>query len=339
LVVTRHRKTILEKYWGSYSNSEGREVPCNAAMVNMLFSVSKLVASTVIVMAHQDGLLDYDEPVSRYIPEFVGGGKEKVHVRHLLTHSAGIPNVPLKAVDTEEKWQSAVKTLCAASVEWEPGSKTQYHGLTGHFLAAEIVRRRSEGKPWETICRERLFQPLGAESLTFRRPAKEVPVAITPRSAPEKVPLSQTIAGHPAGSAYGTAADLLKVLHLHLDQGVWEGKTLLKPDALKEMHTIQYAAQIEKARKAGTPPSHQPWGLGTLLRGPGPVVPGHDWFGMGQVKNAALFGHAGISTIIAVADPQLDAALVFLTTDAPKPEARAAALRSGVVAKVLAKLA
>jgi CubicO group peptidase (beta-lactamase class C family) len=268
-------------------------------------------------MAHQDGLFDYDAPVSKYIPEFVGGGKDRIVVRHLLTHSAGLPGVPLQAVDTEEKWQAAVKTLCAAKVDWEPGSKTLYHGLTGHFLAAEVVRRRSDRKRWETICRERLFQPLGADSLTFSRPGKDVPVAITPHSSRAAFKLGpQFFEGHPAGGAFGTAGDLLKVLHLHLGKGVWQGKTLIKADAWKEMHTVQYAAQIDQAVKAGKTPSHEPWGLGILLRGPGPATGGHLWFGMGQVKTPTLFGHAGISTIIGVADPERDAALVFLTTDA-----------------------
>jgi hypothetical protein len=110
-------------------------------------------------------------------------------------------------------------------------------------------------------------------------------------------------------------------------------------EALKEMHTVQYAAQIEKAIQAGQRPGHQPWGLGLLLRGDGPVAAAHDWFGIGQVQAPRLFDHAGISTILGVADPDRDAALVFLTTDAPKPDAKVGPLRSGVVAKVLAKLA
>src|SRR5207245_1282874 len=111
-------------------------------------------------------------------------------------------------------------------------------------LAAEIVRRRSERMPWETICRERLFKPLGADSLTFSTPAKDVPVVITPQSSQMAYKLGTLgIAGHPAGGAYGTAGDLLKVLHLHLNKGEWQGKTLIKPEVLKEVHTVQYAAQ------------------------------------------------------------------------------------------------
>jgi len=341
LTVTRHRKVVLEKYWGTYCSREQRNVTCDASMVNMLYSVSKLISSTVIVMAQQDGRFDYDTPVSKYIPNFAGGGKETITVRHLLTHSAGLPTVPIKSVGSPEKWDEAVATLCAAKVEWEPGSKTAYHGLTGHFLAAEVVRRSSGMKPWETICRELLFDPIGAATLTFKMPASDVPVAITPQ--PPEGPYNQAgfddaIAGHPSGSAFGTSGDVLKVLHLHLNRGVWEGKTLIKPAALREMHTIQYAAEIDAAWKAGKPSTHDNWGLGILLRGPGAAQPAHGWFGMSEVEAPGVFGHAGIDTIIAVADPDLDAGLVFLTTDSPKPREKVSPLRSGVVGKAFAGL-
>jgi CubicO group peptidase (beta-lactamase class C family) len=146
------------------------------------------------------------------------------------------------------------------------------------------------------------------------------------------------IAGHPAGSAFGTIADLLKVVQLHLNRGKWEGKALIKPEALKEMHTVQYSSEIDAATKEGKPRAHENWGLGILLRGPGPVQPAHGWFGMGEMETPGVFGHAGIDTIIAVGDPELDAALVFLTTDSPKPNAKVSPLRSGVVAKALAAL-
>jgi CubicO group peptidase (beta-lactamase class C family) len=196
-------------------------------------------------------------------------------------------------------------------------------------------------KPWEIICQELLFKPIGAESLTFKMPGKQIPVSITPQ--PPEGPynpagFNDAIAGHPAGSAFGTCADLLKVLHLHLNRGVWEGKTLIKPETLKEMHTVQYSAEIDSATKAGKPPAHEKWGLGILLRGTGPAQPAHGWFGMGDVETPGVFGHAGIDTIIAVADPEQDVALVFLTTDSPKPSAKVSPLRSGVVAKAFAGL-
>lgn len=342
LAVTQGRKLVLEKTWGTYCSRADRQAACDPAMVNMCYSVSKLVASTVIVMAQQTAGFEYDTPISKYIPEFTGGGKDPITVRHLLTHSAGLPGVPLKAVDTPEKWDAAVATLCAAKVEWEPGSKAAYHGLTGHFLAAEVVRRCLKLKPWEEICQELLFGPIGAKSLSFNVPPESIAVAGTPQ--PAQGPFSfagfnEGIAGHPAGGAFGSADDLLKVLHLHLNGGTWGGKTLIEPGALQEMHTVQYAAQIDEAIKAGRPPAYDAWGLGILLRGPGAARGGHGWFGMAEVNEPGVFGHAGIDTIIAVGDPKLDAALVFLTTDSPKPTAKVSPLRSGTVAKAFGALA
>ena len=286
LAVTHRRKLVLEKSWGTYCSRTERTVPCDSQMVNMCYSVSKLIASTVVVIAQQKGMFDYDTPVSKYIPEFQGGGKDTITVRHLLTHSAGLPSVPLKAVDSPAKWQTAVATLCAAKVEWEPGSKSVYHGLTGHFLAAEVVRRCSANKPWEDLCHELLFDPIGAKSLTYQVPPASVPVAGTPmpvEGAYNIAGFNDGIAGHPAGGALGTASDLLKVLHLHLNDGEWDGKRLIDPEALRQMHTVQYAAQIDAAIQAGKPPAYDAWGLGLLLRGPGPARGGHGWFGLSEV--------------------------------------------------------
>src|SRR4051812_29904447 len=83
------------------------------------------------------------------------------------------------------------------------------------------------------------------------------------------------------------------------------------------------------------PPSHQPWGLGILPCDSGPAAGGNQHPGMIQVNSPTHFDREGIGTIIVVVDPDRDAAIVFLTTDTPKPGAKAASLNSGVLAKVL----
>jgi CubicO group peptidase (beta-lactamase class C family) len=277
--------------------------------------------------------------VRTYLPEFTGGGKEKITLRHLLTHSAGIPSVPVGRADTEEAWQAAFQLLCAASTEWEPGSKTQYHGLTGMFMAAAVVRRLNESKPWERICKERLFTPLGAKSLTFELPT-DAPLALTPqpKEPPKQLRDVFPYAGHPAGGCFGTPADALKVLQLHLNGGTWHGKRLLSEKALAEMHTVQYRKEIEQARAAGKTPVHEPWGLGPLLRGDGPPGGGHGWFGFRDQASPGVFGHAGIDTVIGVADPATGNALFFVTTDSPKTNPKTVELRNGVTNRVFAAL-
>lgn len=340
LIASRNGKVAFERCWGTYCGVRSRAEPLTKAVRHPFFSYSKLVSATVVVMAHQDGLVDYDEPVSKYIPQFTGGGKDAITIRHLLTHSAGIPNAPLGAVRTEEEWRAGVKSVCAAPTEWEPGSKTAYHGLSGLFVAAEAVRRVSGGKSWERICRERLFDPIGARTATFVPPRAGTPVAMTaqPKDLPRSIGEGLGMMGHPAGGCIGTPADALKVLQLHLNGGVWRGTRLLRQDELDEMHSVQYLDEIASARAKGKPPVHEPWGLGPLMRGEGPSMGGHDWFGFRDQASPGIFGHAGIDTVIGVADPATGIALFFVTADSPKPPEKTVPLRNGVTNRVFAAL-
>jgi CubicO group peptidase (beta-lactamase class C family) len=339
LTVRWRGQTILERSWGTYCGRERRAIPLDSSVVHMLFSASKLISATVVLIVGQDGSLDLDAPVAKYIPQFTGGGKDRITIRHLLTHSAGIPAVPLGPVDTAERWAKAVELVCAAKADWPPGSRTLYHGLSGLFVAAEAVRRVSRNKPWNTICTERLFEPLGAKSLTFEMPSAKTPLALAPQ--PKELParfgaMGEMALGHPAGGCFGTLADLAKVLALHLAKGVWKGKPLLHQRAYEAMHTVQYAAEIDKAVTAGRAPTHDSWGLGILLRGSGPATGVHSWFGFHDQKTPKVFGHAGIDTVLTVADSGRDVALVFATTDSPKPKDKTAPLRNGVTNRVFA---
>jgi CubicO group peptidase (beta-lactamase class C family) len=341
LIVSHKGRIVFQRSWGTYCSLTDRAAPLSLSVRHPLYSYSKLISATVVVMAHQDGRIAYDAPVRTYIPEFVGGGKESITLRQLLTHSAGIPNVPLGPVRTEEEWRAAVRAVCEAQIEWPPGSKTLYHGLSGLFVAAEAVRRVTGNPSWERLCRERLFDPIGAKTLTFAVPPDSAPVALTPQ--PKELPKTLFdglgLGGHPAGGCIGTIADALKVLQLHLNGGVWRGRRLLRADALAEMHTVQYARQIAQARASGQTPAHETWGLGPLLRGDGPATGSHDWFGFHNQNSPGIFGHAGIDTVIGVADPASQIGLFFVTTDSPRPPEKTVQVRNGVTDRVFAALA
>jgi len=336
LIATKHGKVSIEKCLGTYCGLTGKTLPLTRDVRHPFYSYSKFVSATVVVMAHQDGLIDYDTPVSHYLPEFTGGGKDTITLRHLLTPSAGIPNVALGAVSTEGQWEQALKTVCAAKTEWEPGSKTQYHALSGMFTAASVVRKLMHNRPWEEICRERLFDPIGAKSLTFEIPPTSVPTAITPQ--PKELPASLQavfgMAGQPAGGCFGAIEDAIKVLQLHLNMGVWGHKRLLTSESLIEMHRVQYGRQIAEARAHNQGSVYEPWGLGPLMRGEGPKVGGHDWFGFKDQSSPGIFGHAGIDTVIGVADPATGDALFFVTTNSPPSNAATIEIRNGVTNRV-----
>lgn len=255
LVATRHRETFIEQYWGSYCNAKGEELPFDGSVINMLYSGSKGISSTVVMMAWQDGLIDLDVPLSTYIPGFTGGGKDGITIRHLLTHSAGMPTSPFGSLATDELWEQAVQACCAAAVEWEPGSRTSYHAATGMFLAAEAVRRVTPGYPqWGEICRQRLFEALGATSFSFEIPSPTLPVAWTPW--PKSIPAPITTETfnpfrRPGGGCMGRIEDLLKLLHLHLNKGEWEGRTLLEPRGGKRCIRSSTPGRLRRRRRRG----------------------------------------------------------------------------------------
>ncbi len=314
LVATRKGRKFVEHFVGNYRDASGEDKPFHPGVSNPLFSFSKGIGATVAVMVKQDGLIDFDIPVSTYIPEYKGGGKDETTLRHLLTHSAGIPGVSHKAVDTEETWNAYLAELCAAEVEWPVGSKTAYHGLSGLFVVAEAIRRVSGMKSWETICRERLFESIGAESLTFTPPRGDAPVSVLPGYFDSIAPGANGIGGHPAGGCFGTPDDMLRVLNMITQGGTWNSTRLLKPEAHQEMLTVQYADAIAKDLAEGRSPAHEPWGLGWLVRGTAPKCGAGPWFGFGDSKSPTLFGHAGVDTIYGVGDPARDLAFVFAMT-------------------------
>jgi CubicO group peptidase (beta-lactamase class C family) len=344
LVASRQRSVKLKAAVGTYCRIDDRAATLTLDTIHPLYSFSKLVTGTIVAIAKTESQLDYSDRVSKYIPEFTGGGKDAITIRHCLTHSAGLAKVPSKAVHDVAGWDQALRALCAATVEWTPGTQTAYHGWSGAFLAAECVRRVNGGAPWNELCRTKLFGPLGTKSLSYALPADHANVAIVPQPGADK-PLPRTAeaafgyAGQPGAGCFGQLGDALTVLHLHLQQGVWKSRRLISREVFGEMHTVQYEQEIAAARAAGKTPAHEPWGLGPLLRGQGAPCGGHKWFGFYNQTSPGIFGHAGIDTLIGVGDLQGRVAFVFATTNSPKPSDQTVRLRNKVTDLVFSELA
>jgi beta-glucosidase-like glycosyl hydrolase/uncharacterized protein YbbC (DUF1343 family) len=145
-----------------------------------LASLTKVVATTTVAMTLVDeGRLDLDARVDSFLPRFVGPNKEKVTVRHLLTHAAGIDWwAPLFR---EVSGQAAyVERICAMPLAAEPGAVMKYSDL-GIILLGEILERVS-GRPLEALVRERVTGPLGMRD-TLYRPGPELLSRIPPTEA------------------------------------------------------------------------------------------------------------------------------------------------------------
>jgi CubicO group peptidase (beta-lactamase class C family) len=339
VAAMRNGKVFLEQHFGTFCDRTRRDAPYDGAAIHPFHSISKMVSATAVVMAWQDGLIDIDVPVMKYLPEFGNGGKEGITIRQLLTHSAGIPKTTGKIyAETEEQWKAAIAAICAEPVQWPPGSRTEYHALAGMLISAEAVRRASGGKTWNQICQERIFTPLGLTSFTFEEPAQNLPLACIPRvSDPGKLWQKELdgFSGQPAAGLKGSMTDLLKYLQFHSQNGVWKGQTLLQPKYWTEIHTDQFPG---KPIPAGGQPGFESWGLGMMIRSTGPLTYGLKWFGLSGTTRPNVFSHVGTSIAMAVGDPDSDTQIAFIVTDNPKTKEGATELRDTVTGMVFNSL-
>ena len=129
------------------------------------FSTTKGIASTVIHRLADRGALGYDEPVAAYWPEFAAGGKERVTVRDLLTHRAGLHSIRAVAARAEDLLDHhAMEEKLAARAVRAPTERSAYHAITYGWLLAGLARRVA-GTGLADLARTEITEPLGIDGL------------------------------------------------------------------------------------------------------------------------------------------------------------------------------
>src|SRR5437870_6629264 len=138
------------------------------------YSVCKAAASTLVHMLAERGAFGYETRVAEVWPEFAAHGKERVTVRHVLNHTAGVPGIPLTTtIEDLCDWDKMCSAIAHAELWWEPGTKIGYHAYTFGYIVGEIIRRVT-GKPISQFLREELSGPLGVDTeLYFGMPRSE----------------------------------------------------------------------------------------------------------------------------------------------------------------------
>ena len=141
-------------------------VPWTPDTLGLSFSTTKGIASTVIHRLADRGALDYDEPVATYWPEFAAGGKERVTVRDVLTHRAGLSSVRAVAARAEDLLDHiGMEERLAARAVHAPTTRSAYHAITYGWLVAGIARRVSGGRGLAELVRRRSRSRLDAPAL------------------------------------------------------------------------------------------------------------------------------------------------------------------------------
>ena len=148
--------------WGGYADA-ARTISWGPDTITNVWSTTKTMTALCALVLADRGDLDLAAPVARYWPEFAAAGKEGVQLRHVLAHTAGLPDFddPMATEDLYD-WPTVTARLAAQAPRWEPGSVAGYHSLTQGFIVGEVVRRIT-GQPLGGFFAEEIAGPLGAD--------------------------------------------------------------------------------------------------------------------------------------------------------------------------------
>ncbi len=291
-----------------------------------MFSASKIVSAMVVHSIIEEGALGLDDRMVEYLPELEGMGREAIRLRHLLNHTAGIPDVP-REMDIDRailEGKIDFRELAALRPTHPPGTFAAYAALTGWVLLAEIVERAT-GHGIEVELRRRFLEPLGFAHLGYgvseadeprvaRHAMTGLPVPSVMSRIFERsigVPLARAVelsnshrfmsAVLPSVNVTGTILEMTRFMQMLLNEGELAGTRVMLP------HTIRRAiTEVTPRQFDGTFGFPMRYGLGPMMGGTR-----FSLFGLGT-KGA--FGHLGLSAVVVYADPRRHLAVSFLNT-------------------------
>ncbi len=296
----------------------------------VVFSCTKVLVAGAMWMAIGDGLASRCTRVAEIVPEFSTNDKDEITVEQLLTHTGGFPTAPFVPTDWEDR-DRRLERFSQWRLNWEPGSRFEYHPTSAHWVLAEILERVT-GSDFRLFIHERLTDPLGLNQLRVgvpeaeqgnivdlvavgEPPSAEALEAVTGIAGLDLAEIGEVTEEHllefnnpayrrvgvPGGGAVGTAADLAMLLQamMHNPDGIWDPAVLRAGTAEILCDLPDPMVGVSSNRT-----------LGLILAGDD----GNSAMrGFGRTVSPAAFGHMGAGGQVAWADPGTGLSFVYLT--------------------------
>jgi uncharacterized protein YbbC (DUF1343 family)/CubicO group peptidase (beta-lactamase class C family) len=287
-------------------------VPAHEAMTDdTLFdaaSLTKVVATTAAVMKLVEaGKLDIEAPVGRYLPEFGVAGKERITLRHLLTHSSGLRS----GLSPRGNWKGkteALRRVCSEKPTHEASTVYRYSDI--NFITLGFVVERVAGASLDEFCTKEIFTPLAMKDTAFRPfdPQAELPPSADARIAPTEVlrdgkvlrgvvhdPTARRmggVAGH--AGLFTSVDDLGRFARMMLGGGEAEGVRIFRSETVAAMTAVQ--------SPAGLPRRGFGWDIDSPYAGP-----------RGELFPIGSYGHTGWTGTRLWIDPFSKTTVIFLS--------------------------
>ncbi len=335
-LTIRHRgELVLDRVIGhSIGNApddppDVEPVQATPATLFSLFSASKVVTAMLVHALDDAGKLHLDDRVVEYVPEFGRHGKERVTLRHVLTHTAGIPIVPGDDVDVAllARPDEIVRLLCDARPTSVAGRRLAYHALTGGYILQAVIERVT-GKGIRQVLDELVRQPLGMKDFTYGVAEADLPRvarhAITgPRArGPHGWLLRRSLgitheqaveysndpryltAVVPSGNIMATAEETCRFFECLRNDGRWQGRQVFDRRTVHRATAEQTYLELDSVLMMPIR-----YGMGFMLGGRHSVLFGH--------RTEQAFGHLGFTNVVCWADPERHVSVAFMNTGKP----------------------
>ncbi|MHC4663612.1 MAG: serine hydrolase [Planctomycetota bacterium] len=285
-------------------------------------STTKIMATLVMMMLHDQGKLDFDDRVAKHWPEFAKNGKENITIAHILSHRAGIPFLSHSLLEENPKIPNARveignrKSIARALEEtrpvWTPGEKNGYHGMAIGMVPDEIVARLT-GKypPMGDILRKEVFEPLGLKNIYFGLPESQydrmalmnvLDPQTTNRKGGSDFLNSKEGIRHEMSwvGCVSTARDLADFMNIFVYEGTCKGRKFFSKKVQERVSKpSNKAGEIDMILM-----KPYRWGLGFIL--------GETKDLFGSKPRPGVIGHTGGGANVAWADPKNRLAVAFL---------------------------
>lgn len=300
-----------------------------------IFSMTKPVTGVALLMLQDEGKLNIEDPVAKYIPEFAqlktpSGQPANLTIKQIMTHVSGLGELPQNT--------SGLRTLAdliphylAAKMQFEPGSKWSYcqSGINTGARIVEIV----SGKTFPEFLSERLFTPLGMKDTTHTpSAAQRARIATGYTKNRETGELTASPGTPPApgerpptgnSGLYSTATDYARFCQMLLNGGTLNGRRYLSPAAMKLLSTSQTGdieAGFFRSDRDGQYGKNYGWGIGTcVMKQPHP--------GAAEALSPGSFGHGGAWGTQAWIDPVKGVAYIMMVQRTNFPNSDASTVR------------
>ncbi|BDB45658.1 lipase LipE [Mycobacterium kiyosense] len=336
LCIRRNGKVVLNRAighgWGNAPTDQpdAEKVPVTTGTPFCVYSAAKGITATVIHMLVERGVFALDDRVCEYIPSYTSHGKDRTTIRHVLTHSAGVPfptgpKPDLRRADDHEYAQEQLGKLRPL---YRPGLVHIYHALTWGPLMREIVYAAA-GKDIREILATEILDPLNFRWTNFGVAPQDVPLVApshpTGRPLPpviaalfrkaiggtvhEIIPYTNTPAFLttvvPSSNTISTADELSRFAEIWRRGGELDGVRIMSPERM--YGAVQESRRLRPDFAVGLQPAR--WGTGYML--------GTKRFGPFGRNAPAAFGNLGLANIAIWADPQRGLAAGLISSGKP----------------------